>query len=321
MSSVPESVLGDEQLVRYLLGLLPEEEAERLDEASVVDDEVAARLRMVEDDLVDAYANRTLSGESLARFESYYLASPLRREKVRFAESLRRSLDAASARSGTTDQVEPSPERRAVEDDRRGGLFSWLPVWRFAPSWGLPAMAAVGLLVVTTFLLQGTWLRRQLDEARSRNATLEQELASERTSAAAANAALTRLQRSPAVPDGPQTLPAIAVVLLPQARSAAGPIPAVTVGRQAHEVTFELQLDSNDFPGYQVAVKDFASQTVWRSDRLTAVTRADHAAVTVAIPADVLKPQYYAIELLGQNAAGGTQNVGTYAVQLQRPLS
>ena len=45
----------DRHLASYLLGLLPEEEAERLDEASVVDDELASRLCGVEDDLVDAY--------------------------------------------------------------------------------------------------------------------------------------------------------------------------------------------------------------------------------------------------------------------------
>ena len=44
----------DRQLIRYLLGLLPEDEAQRYDEQSIVDDDVAARLRQVENDLVDA---------------------------------------------------------------------------------------------------------------------------------------------------------------------------------------------------------------------------------------------------------------------------
>ena len=62
--SVPgESIQREQQLVRYLLGLLPEEEAERLDEQSVVADEFAARLQCVENDLVDAYVSGTLEGD------------------------------------------------------------------------------------------------------------------------------------------------------------------------------------------------------------------------------------------------------------------
>jgi hypothetical protein len=59
-----DSSSDDEQLVRYLLGLLPDEEAERLDELSIADDELAWRLRAVEDDLVDAY----VTGSFIARF-------------------------------------------------------------------------------------------------------------------------------------------------------------------------------------------------------------------------------------------------------------
>ena len=40
----------DDQLIDYLLGALPEAEAGRIDELSVVDDEVAARLSQLEDD-------------------------------------------------------------------------------------------------------------------------------------------------------------------------------------------------------------------------------------------------------------------------------
>src|SRR5262245_27744698 len=80
---------GDEQLIiRYLLGQLPADETERLDEMSISDDDFVERSRSVENDLVDAYARGELSGEMLAHFESSFLASPARREKVRFAKAL-----------------------------------------------------------------------------------------------------------------------------------------------------------------------------------------------------------------------------------------
>src|SRR5438477_7416987 len=83
-----EPIRDDQSLIRYLLGSLPADQAERLDELSVADDDFAWRLRGAENDLVDAYVRNTLSGETLERFRSFYLSSPLRREKVKVAETL-----------------------------------------------------------------------------------------------------------------------------------------------------------------------------------------------------------------------------------------
>ena len=56
----------DEQLVRYLLGSLDEQDTERFDELSVSDDEFAGRLQAVENDLIDAHARGELSTDRRA---------------------------------------------------------------------------------------------------------------------------------------------------------------------------------------------------------------------------------------------------------------
>src|SRR4029450_13874943 len=86
----------DQQLVRYLLELLPDEDRDRLDEASIVDDELVSRLRVVEDDLVDSYVRGALTGELRDRFEARYMASPRRRERVRAASSFLGAVDRAA---------------------------------------------------------------------------------------------------------------------------------------------------------------------------------------------------------------------------------
>src|SRR4051812_46545951 len=87
----------DEQyLVRYVLDLVPPEEAQRLDEASVVDDEFAVRLTAVETELVDGYVRGTLDAETRARFESVYLASPRRLQAVTFATRFLGAVDRAA---------------------------------------------------------------------------------------------------------------------------------------------------------------------------------------------------------------------------------
>ena len=71
----------------YLLGSLPEAEIEALDELSFTDDEFADALRVAEKDLVDAYVQGELGGVELEQFESSYMASPRRLEKVKFAQA------------------------------------------------------------------------------------------------------------------------------------------------------------------------------------------------------------------------------------------
>jgi hypothetical protein len=83
-----EKFYKNKSVTQYLLGALPEEEAERLDELCFTDDRFAEALSAAENELVDAYVRGELAGADLARFKSYYLASSLRREKVEFAEAL-----------------------------------------------------------------------------------------------------------------------------------------------------------------------------------------------------------------------------------------
>ena len=76
-------------------------------------------------------------------------------------------------------------------------------------------------------------------------------------------------------------------------------------------------MESNEFSRYQVALKDPATNvTVWRSGRLAAVSSGDQSAVSVLVPAKLLKPQHYSLELIGRSPAGSTQIVGSYAVRI-----
>lgn len=78
----------DDTLVRHLLGSTSEEEAQRLDEMSVADDDFAARLAAAEDDLVDAYVAAALPAGQRSRLESIYLASSAGRARIDFARAL-----------------------------------------------------------------------------------------------------------------------------------------------------------------------------------------------------------------------------------------
>ena len=101
MSRYQKDAQDDELVIRYLLGTVTPNEAERLDELSIADEEFASCLTAVENDLVDAYVRGELSGEKLAQFKAVYLSSPARRQKVAFAESLAQVAD----REGTAEKA------------------------------------------------------------------------------------------------------------------------------------------------------------------------------------------------------------------------
>src|SRR5262245_23470327 len=92
-----KQIYSDELIAQYLLGSLSEAETERFDELSFVDDEFVVRLGSVENDLVDTYVRGELSGQKLERFDAYYLASPIRQEKVKTARAFQSNVSKAVA--------------------------------------------------------------------------------------------------------------------------------------------------------------------------------------------------------------------------------
>src|SRR4029078_12374086 len=92
----PATPAAHRLLLPYLLRLLPDDQAEQVELATLSDDQVAERLKAVEHDLVDGYIRDTLDAVTRDRFESYYLSSPIRRERVRFAAEFLRAIDGAA---------------------------------------------------------------------------------------------------------------------------------------------------------------------------------------------------------------------------------
>src|SRR5689334_15645816 len=122
MPASDKNIYDDALLTRYLLGELPAEQAEKLDELIIVDEEFAWRLRAAEDDLMDAYVRGTLADEELKKFLASYLSSPERRHKVEFAAALL-ELGTRSATQAARSAAKSSPWRSLFGQSRP--LFQW----------------------------------------------------------------------------------------------------------------------------------------------------------------------------------------------------
>jgi hypothetical protein len=303
-------------LIRYLVGQASEEEADQLDELSVASEEFALRLRAVEHDLVDAYVNGELTGETLEGFRSQYLRTPSGLEAVAFAEALRGYRRAPAADRVAADRV--APEVRAdVRTDVRTSIWSW-------PTWGLAAAALV--LVASAFLLfDDLQLRRQMSGARETHAALEQrarqlqeelnrQQAAVRTTEQELARAREALAATPApAGDEPRAGGPLLALVLSAARRGGDQLPQFAVPTGADTVILRLPLVAVEFAEYEAALKDAASdRVIWRSGRLRAPSARERPMIPVTIRTSLLGPRAYTLDLTGISARGDAEPLDSY---------
>jgi hypothetical protein len=197
MSKQPDDV---QTLTQYLLGSLPAAEAERLDELSVTDDEVAEAIQSVEKDLIDAYVQDELDEAARAQFKTYYLASATRSERVAFAQAFHARAEKSLTSQATKAQAVTQTRDRTgaameVAPGRKGrDMFSVRPglnVSRPAWQWGAACAALVLLIAVGWLAFDNVRQRQRLAQTEARRAAAEQraqglqnESASQRASSA-----------------------------------------------------------------------------------------------------------------------------------------
>lgn len=122
----------ERQLVEYLLGGLPPEERERTEERLFIEEDLHEELEATGDDLIHAYLAGTLPQVDRERFETHFLASPRRRQRLEFMRGLMVAVNRVSA-----DAPVARPRERYV----------WRP-------WMLPAAAALVLATILAFLVR-----------------------------------------------------------------------------------------------------------------------------------------------------------------------
>src|SRR5689334_10041007 len=85
---MPSKTYTTEEIIDYLLEALPDEEADRLEEASFKDSVLAISISEVENNLIDDYVRGQLPARERELFEKRYLQHPNRRRRVENARVL-----------------------------------------------------------------------------------------------------------------------------------------------------------------------------------------------------------------------------------------
>ncbi|MEO6392502.1 MAG: hypothetical protein ABIP75_11660, partial [Pyrinomonadaceae bacterium] len=273
-----------------------------------------------ENNLIDAYSRKKLDHDRLAQFESHYLASPLRRDRVRFGAAWQNLNDE------TGNAVNPESFSGEAKDHR--SLSNWLtirPPWVWAS-----AFAVLVLLLVVTFLVvqnrrldqQAAEVQTRYNELLRREQELQSQVASERIVAARAEQELARIraereriERQTDVPPPPPVdpvNPVIAVVLAAPLRGGSQQ-PSITIRPGSTTLSAKLELGIADFPAFQVELVEASSgRIIGQRGHLTAPGTGDRKTVTVSFPLSLLGPGKYLLRVSGLPPGAPVELVGDY---------
>ena len=311
---------ADAMLLRYLLGALPVDEAEPIEEASIVDEDLAARLNALECDLVDSYVRGDLEGSNLTKFQSWYLSSPLRVQKVEAAKAIVLIVDAAPVNAAPASKPvldanrppaassAPAPtlsysgaSALAKSGKSRFGMFRAWPMLGFA--------AAILILIVAVGFLtsRNKRLRNEVAETKKQTTELTAKLNEE-------HAADSAIGLKSCLPDSlAHGLDNVATVtmFLPSPTRGASTVPTLNIPTGTGLVVLSLGLGSNDENSYRAQLMDPATQKIlWHSGVLR--PGSDGTYVSVTVPAPVLRSKMYLLQLMHDTTNGGSELLASY---------
>ncbi len=335
----------DSRLRAYLLGELPEADRDAMETEVFTDKETFYRLSEIEDRLIDDYARGRLSGEEKLKFEQLYLSNPARRQRVEFALTmtgeLDRQPDVSPSRSNaestfattgitTTGIATTGIESRA---ESRSWWYSFLESLRQPRLAWTVAAASLVLLIAGGFRMtveradlhaQLTQLRLANEAAAERQRALESQLAAAQTRNGGGQLALTLPTPTPVpAPTGqpPAAVPAaftftLNVFSLRSETEAAASRITLPAGTTA--LRLQLPLTKNDFPRYQISLRDSGARTIFKSRKLKAAVSANDVAIFVNIPASQLTEGDYLLTLEGISGSGEIEPVGKKQFTIER---
>lgn len=257
-------IYDKQKLVEYLLGSLSEDETERIDEASFIDESFADAISAAENDLIDDYVRGKLNGAKLEQFETHYLASPRRREKVKFAAAFQ---DLA--------ELQTKPEKSEgffaafvnfLNANRLTLGFAGLILILIFGGWFFSVRQSAPEIVVKKSpeplpINSKTNTEKNIEAAVAENPNSDMPQDREPININTNTANSNNLARKPTITPSPQTKITLAsFVLAPPVRG--NEITNLPIKKETTDIAVRLELEANDFSVYQVSLIDEAGRNL-----------------------------------------------------------
>ncbi len=148
------SITSTEDLRSFLLGTLSEG-GDQLEEILLTDDSAYELLEAEEEDLIQNYVDGELSADEVKQFETHFLISHERVQKVSFSKALRRQIDTLDE-STVQNQAEFLLKKPLEDEKRKASRFGFLSDIFATP---YPALAMVLLFLVGGYFCWSVFLR------------------------------------------------------------------------------------------------------------------------------------------------------------------
>lgn len=323
--------INDDVIAGYILGDLPDEQTKQLDELAIVDAEFFQRVGSVENDLVDRYVIGELNEAESARFESHYLSSPLRREKVNMAWAFQ-EYGARNVGVEAMANEAAADGSKAAFTDRIAGFFASLGIFGGAQPAFRFAMAAAAVIIVAF----GGWvILRNLTGSLNGGGEVVSNISVNRIGPVVQPSSRSEVVEVPANENpqpspAPQPTPAPKPPVPPQSRPLiasfvlAAPLrgsnlPSLSIPAATDKAAIRLDLESDDFNTYAVELKDGASgRVIWRSGRVSATGKGGIRSLNISFPAKSLNPAVYTLAVSGLAKGGKPETIGDYPFRVVR---
>jgi hypothetical protein len=273
-----ESNEEERRLRRFLLNQLDEEERQRVEERFLLDPEYRERVLAAEEELIEDYAEGSLSGAEGQRVRTEILSTPGQQQKLRTALLIKKYVEAA-AHSPPAEVKLERPKREAASRLRRPYVLVPLAA-------ALLVALGFGAVKYVEFRRQNELIARE----QARRAEIERELVqlNETSTPAAYSVAL-----SP--------------ILVRDLRAA----PVVSPPSGAPVVELRLRLVNSDYDSYRAVVQKLDGASPLTIPNLRAQSASGEQAVHLKVPARLLTAGDYRVGLSGL-AGGAAEEVGEY---------
>lgn len=273
----------DGRLRRYVLGTLTEAECDAIEREYFVQADALERVNAAEDDLVDEYLSSELSAHEREQFERHYLWTPSHRNRVAVARAIR----AASS-------------VRAIERSDPGRR--WL--------------AAAAIAATVLIVAGGAWMLR--GRSASKSGPVQ--------SAASPVAPRTLPTESPdttaARDSAPAPLVVVAVSISPILVRGAGKAATLAIAPGTDVVRVLLQpgeRGERSVDRGRAIVRTVGGGEVWRGPTASSAGSPRTELARVEVPAALLRPDDYIIELLETDTRGAAVERYRYFLAVRAP--
>lgn len=319
-----EKDYDNRKITAYLLADLSEEETVRFDELAFTDEQFAAAFKSAENNLIDSYLQGELADATLGKFETYYLASAHRREKVKFARALQTFVEKEIG----TFEKQRSSEKVSFRDFfasplrllQFGFAAAALLVVAFGIFWLANSQSEKPIIETAqknTPTPQTAAMPNQTDEQNNINANVEispsavitdpspkpEKSVNENTKPAPGKEKLTATPQKPIV----------AFLALAAPLRGSNKIPLFTVPKNAAKIAVELELEGDEYDFYHVKLAGETGKTNLRlNGSFKARNRGGSKVLNLNFPSELLNDGIYLLTVSGIKKDGEAEVITTY---------